>query len=323
MYSTLFALSKRRQRQEEATMALPGSVSNLRSTVTHELYSFTHEDILTSIPSGSVSVAKVNYPIDSFIEAFDAFDVSIEIRERLTPTEIIVFEPTLFSKLKGLKTMSVEGPHYLQLKALKRFTKAREHLNKKIPRMAEDLNKIVWNLLVALAGHTPVSLPLPLHGALARNGNIDADRHQRTVVSHPVAHPLSHVASTVDVDPFSDVASNVDLIQFIDKLPLSSIRVGQLIVDRSSGYDVYLQFIDDEAAFKVKGVTAKDDPQFSNMMIKFMEVKCVGELSNTEVSVGMKDGRDILLDLRDEKDAVALVKKITEVADIIAYDARY
>ena len=304
-------------------MAYPGSVLNLRSTVTHEHYSFSHEDILTSVPSGSVTAAKVNYPIDSFIDAFDAFDVSIEIRERLTPKEIRLFEPTLFTKLNGLKTMSVEGPHYLQLRVLKRFTKAREHLIKKIPSMAEDLNKIVWNLLIALTGNFPVSLPLSLHGGVARNGKVDTDGHQRTFVSQPVAHPLSNVASTVDDDPFSDVASTVDLVQAIDMLPLSSITIGQLIVERSAGYEIYLQCIDDEAAFKVKGVSAQDDPQFSNLTIKCMEIKCVGELSSTEVSVGMKDGRDILLDLRDEKDAASLVKKITEVADIVAYAAHY
>ena len=104
---------------------------------------------------------------------------------------------------------------------------------------------------------------------------------------------------------------------------LSSITIGQVIVQRSAGYQIYVKFIEAEATFQIKGVTAKDDPQFSNMTIKCTDVKCVGELSGTEVSVGMKDGRDILLELRDEKDAALLVEKITQVADITAYAANY
>lgn len=59
------------------------------------------------------------------------------------------------------------------------------------------------------------------------------------------------------------------------------------------------------------------------MKIKCMDVRCLGELSGTEVSVGMKDGRDILLELRYEKDAALLVKKITQVGGITAYAAHY
>ena len=106
-------------------------------------------------------------------------------------------------------------------------------------------------------------------------------------------------------------------------MPLSSITVGQVVVQRSAGYQIYLQILDAGAAFEIKGVTAKDDPQFTNSMIHCKDVKCLGELSSTEVSVGMKDGRGFLLDLRDGKDAVLLIKKITQVAGITAYAAHY
>ena len=161
-------------------MPLARSVSqvlNLRSTVIHESYSFTHEDILTSVPSGSVTVANVTYPIESFIEALDAFELSIDIRERLTRSELKVFDITLVAKLNGLKVMSVEGPHYSQLKVLKRLTKARDHLKIRLPSMLDDLNKLVWNLLVVVAGHNPVSLPLAFHGSMEGDGCMDTDRY--------------------------------------------------------------------------------------------------------------------------------------------------
>ena len=144
-------------------MALPGSnVLNLRSTVTHESYSLTHEDILTSVPSGCITARKVYYPIEAFTEAFDAFDLSIEIRERLTRPEMKIFDPTLIDKLKGLKTMSVEGPHYLQLKMLRRLTRAREHLKTRIPSMIDDLSKLIHHLLLIVAGNVQVGLSLAL-----------------------------------------------------------------------------------------------------------------------------------------------------------------
>ena len=137
-------------------MPLSRTVSQILNLPT----SFSHDEFLTTIPSGPITVAKINHPIEAFIEALDAFELSIEIRDRLTRTEAKAFDMTLVPKLHALKGMSVEGPHYSQLKVLKRLTKARVHLKKHFPAMVEDVNKIIWNLLVALGGGAIVSLPL-------------------------------------------------------------------------------------------------------------------------------------------------------------------
>ena len=114
--------------------------------------SFTHDEILTSIPSGTITLTKMTYPIDAFLEALDIFELSIEIRDRLMRAECKVFDKSFNAKAKALPSMNIEGPHHSQLKALKRITKARVHLRKFMPEIVEDIDKVVWNLLVMVGG---------------------------------------------------------------------------------------------------------------------------------------------------------------------------
>lgn len=104
---------------------------------------------------------------------------------------------------------------------------------------------------------------------------------------------------------------------------LSSITTEKTLIKRSSGHQIYLRFNDTDGAFEIKGVSAMKDSQLCNMRIICADVKSLGELSGTEVGVGMKDGKDYVLELRDEKDAELLVKKIEQVSGVAAYTARY
>lgn len=107
-----------------------------------------------------------------------------------------------------------------------------------------------------------------------------------------------------------------------EKMQLSSAVIGSLNLRRSAGHQLYLQFNDKNGCLEIKGINVKTRSVPGEYKIICSEIKSVGDLSDTEVSVGMKEGKTITLGLRDEKDAVLLVKELEYVTGITAYTAR-
>ena len=124
---------------------------------------FTHDELLTSIPvtPPPVTAASFHTPINSLLTALVDFELSIEVRDRLTRAELVAFDRVFVSKVKQLGTCSIEGTYSQHLQALKRLTKARAHLNKYKPEVVDDISRIVGNLLEML-GHDGESLVSPI-----------------------------------------------------------------------------------------------------------------------------------------------------------------
>lgn len=114
----------------------------------------THDQILTSIPTAPPRFAETTYtnPIDRLLDAITNFELSIEIRDRLTHAELTTFDKLFVAKAKELGASGVEGSYSQQLQALKRLTKARAHLRGDCLGVVEDLDAIVGRLLGMLGG---------------------------------------------------------------------------------------------------------------------------------------------------------------------------
>ena len=99
-------------------------------------------------------------PIDSLLTALVDFELSIEIRDRLTRAELVSFDKVFVGKVRDLGKYSVEGTYSQHLQVLKRLTRARAHLKKYKPEVVDDLSRIVENLLEVLGreGGSVVSL---------------------------------------------------------------------------------------------------------------------------------------------------------------------
>lgn len=123
---------------------------------------FTHEELLTSIPLDPPpdNGTKHGTPKDSLLTALVDFELSIEIRDRLTRAELVAFDRVFVGKVEELGKYSVEGTYSQQLQMLKRLTKARTHLNKHKPEVVDDISRIVEKLLEMLCreGENAVSL---------------------------------------------------------------------------------------------------------------------------------------------------------------------
>lgn len=114
----------------------------------------THDEILTSIPTAPPRFAEITYtnPIDRLLDAVTNFELSIEIRDRLTHAELTTFDKIFAAKAKELGASGVEGSYSQQLQALKRLTKARAHLRKYCPSVVEDLDGVIGRLLGIIGG---------------------------------------------------------------------------------------------------------------------------------------------------------------------------
>ena len=114
----------------------------------------THDQILTSIPTATPRFAEITYtnPIDRLLDAITNFELSIEIRERLTHAELTTFDKIFAAKAKELGASGVEGSYSQQLQALKRLTKARVHLRKSCPGIVEDLDAVIGRLVGVIGG---------------------------------------------------------------------------------------------------------------------------------------------------------------------------
>ena len=143
-------------------ISLPHARSSSRRSPSRLYLDLVPEDeLLTSIPLDPppVTGAKHRTPIESLLTALVDFELSVEIRDRLTRAELVSFDKVFVDKVKDLGKYSVEGTYSQHLQVLKRLTKARAHLKKYKPEVVDDLSRIVENLLEVLGrgGESDVS----------------------------------------------------------------------------------------------------------------------------------------------------------------------
>lgn len=282
----------------------------------------THDEILTSIPIAPLRVAKTTYtnPIEALLNALTDFELSIEIRDRLTQAEVAAFDKVFVAKAKELGASNVEGSYSQQLQALKRLTKARGHLRKHCPSVVEELDGLIGRLLGALSGEegegvSPGALFLPMvvlylplmQQALSTN----LKRGPQQIVSEPRPSMALSIASSNNVRVSSD------------KFKLSSISTNLTHLKRSSGHKLYVLLNDKEGCMEIKGVNAKITTEIGDKKILCIDMKSLGDISDREISIGTKDGIEIVLELRDEKDAEVLIQRLEMISGITAYTARY
>ena len=97
-------------------------------------------------------------PIDGLVAALSGLEISVEIRDRLTRAEIKTFDDTFVPKVKALSAFNAVGSYEQQLQALRRLTKAREHLKKTCPMVVDDLSAVIGKVLGALDGSAVCSV---------------------------------------------------------------------------------------------------------------------------------------------------------------------
>ena len=107
-----------------------------------------------------------------------------------------------------------------------------------------------------------------------------------------------------------------------DKIKLSSISTNMNHLRRSAGHKLYLKLNDKEGCLEIKGVNAKLTAEIGDKKIHCADIKSLGDISDTEISIGTKDGVEIVLELRDEKDAEVLIQRLEAICGITAYTAR-
>ena len=99
--------------------------------------------------------------------------------------------------------------------------------------------------------------------------------------------------------------------------------IGITVLRRTDGFKLHLRFNDKEGCIETKGFGAMECLDLYSRRIEYNNVKSVGETSSLGVAVGLKEGPEIAMELRDEADTVLLVRKIAEMSGVTAYTARY
>lgn len=107
-----------------------------------------------------------------------------------------------------------------------------------------------------------------------------------------------------------------------DKIQLSSISTDLNHLRRSAGHKLYLRLNDREGYLEIKGINSKLTAEIGDKKIACAEIKSLGDISDTEISIAIKDGAEVVLELRDEKDAEALIQWLETISGITAYTAR-
>ncbi|KAG7007472.1 hypothetical protein G7Y79_00009g025810 [Physcia stellaris] len=246
--------------------------------------------------------AEITYtnPIDRLLDAITNFELSIEIRDRLTHAELTTFDKLFVAKAKELGASGVEGSYSQQLQALKRLTKARAHLRGDCPGVVEDLDAIVGRLLGMLGGEEG--------DVQASNGSLK--RGPQQIVSHPRPSVAASITSSTSTRTSSD------------KIQLSSISTDLNHLRRSAGHKLYLRLNDKEGYLEIKGINSKLTAEIGDKKIACAEIKSLGDISDREISIGIRDGGEVVLELRDEKDAEALIQWLEAISGVTAYTAR-
>ncbi|KAL8787536.1 MAG: hypothetical protein Q9195_007708 [Heterodermia aff. obscurata] len=261
--------------------------------------SFTHDELLTSIPSTPPPVSTTSYctPINSLLTALADFELSIEIRDRLTRSELFAFDKVFVAKVKNLGKYRVEGSYSQHLQVLKRLTKARAHLKKHKPEVVDDISRVVAKLLDVLC------------------------RDDESVILPQQAKKEIQLLTGMDAKPSVVVAPKVQAPQ---KMQLSSIVFNSRVIGRAPGYhQLYLLFNEEEGCLQIKGLNGRPTTDFGDKKIAFANIRSIGDISNTEVSIGFRDGLDIGFHLKDEKDAEVLLQKLELLSGVTTYTARY
>ena len=106
-----------------------------------------------------------------------------------------------------------------------------------------------------------------------------------------------------------------------DSIPLSGLTTPTVELKRSAGHKMSLHINEPQAFFEVQGISQKMPVENSEKKIAFANIKSVGSISTTEISIGTKDGKDIVLEMRDEKDTELVVRKLELAGGVIAYTA--
>ena len=215
------------------------------------------------------------------------------------------------SKIKDLGKYSVEGTYSQKLQVLKRLTKARAHLKKCKPEVVDDVSRIVNNLLrmldrdeesvVSLSSTTEVSTLLTEYQVI-----------------HQQPKGESQLLTPVDAEPAVIKAQKV---QLPEKMLLSSILYNSAVIKRTPGHhQLYLHFNEKEACLEVKGLNGIRG--IADKKIACAAIRTLGDMSSREVRIGTGHEPEIRLELKDEKDAEALLHKLELLSGVTAYTAR-
>ena len=105
-------------------------------------------------------------------------------------------------------------------------------------------------------------------------------------------------------------------------MQLSSIIFDSKVIKRAPGHhQLYLHFNEKNACLEIKGLHGRA-VGFCDKKIACATIRAIGDMSRTEVSVGIKDGPEIGFELKDEKDAEFLLQKLELLSGVTAYTAR-
>lgn len=115
----------------------------------------------------------------------------------------------------------------------------------------------------------------------------------------------------------------VPTVQIPEKMHLSSIAFDSTVIKYAPGYhQLYLHFNEKEACLEIKGWNRKTNTGLGDKKIACANIKSIGDMSCTELSIGIQDGREIGLELKDQKDAEVLLQKLEFLSGVTAYTAR-